>query len=395
MSELDEKLNSIWDTDNPIDTKKIYQNHLDLYYRYSNYVKNLEDLIRCPSDTLQKDLEGYCMFLAQRVKNGELSPNSVSQKFSGIKNALENNYRENDIKWKPIKNKSPHKVKLSGYTPYTNEYVQKMLFHAGSTRNRAIILFQNSIGPRMGVCDHPLLKKHTVMMSSTFDDNLDCMAVILYGDYDIDTDEMDMRNEQDNESSFQEATYWGFLTPEATKVVLEYWKERENDGEIFTPDTPIFRATYRLGITRAKQVSRGSVSQIFKRVVESAKIPRVKKGRRYDIQLTHGNRKRFNTKLKLNNDVNDNVTEKLMAHKKGLDGVYLRPSRVEFFKEFVKAIPELTTDGTARKQAELEQKEKENAMLRDVIDKTLSDHDRDLKKLMAKTISIQEHQSQN
>jgi len=395
MSELDEKLNSIWDTDNPIDTKKIYQNHLDLYYRYSNYVKNLEDLIRCPSDTLQKDLEGYCMFLAQRVKNGELSPNSVSQKFSGIKNALENNYRENDIKWKPIKNKSPRKVKLSGYKPYTNEYVQKMLFHAGSTRNIAIILFQNSIGPRIGVHDHPLLKKHTVMMSSTFDDNLDCMAVILYGDYDIDTDEMDMRNEQDNESSFQEATYWGFLTPEATKVVLEYWKERENDGEIFTPDTPIFRATYRLGITRAKQVSRGSVSQIFKRVVESAKIPRVKKGRRYDIQLTHGNRKRFNTKLKLNNDVNDNVTEKLMAHKKGLDGVYLRPSRVEFFKEFVKAIPELTTDGTARKQAELEQKEKENAMLRDVIDKTLSDHDRDLKKLMAKTISIQEHQSQN
>jgi integrase/recombinase XerD len=135
---------------------------------------------------------------------------------------------------------------------------------------------------------------------------------------------------------------------------LEHWEERKNDGEIFTPDTPIFRATYRLGIPRAKQVSRGSVSQIFKRVVESAKIPRVKKGRRYDIQLTHGNRKRFNTKLKLNNDVNGNVTEKLMAHKKGLDGVYLRPSRVEFFKEFVKAIAELTIDGTARKQAELE-----------------------------------------
>ena len=128
------------------------------------------------------------------------------------------------------------------------------------------------------------------MMSSTFDDSLDCMAVILYGDYDIDTEEMDMRNEQDDESSFQDATYWGFLTPEATKAVLEHWEERENDGEIFTPDTPIFRATYRLGITRAKQVSRGSVSPIFKRVVEGAKIPRVKKGRRYDIQLTHGNR---------------------------------------------------------------------------------------------------------
>ncbi|MDH3765947.1 MAG: hypothetical protein OER82_09070, partial [Nitrosopumilus sp.] len=60
-----------------------------------------------------------------------------------------------------------------------------------------------------------------------------------------------------------------------------------------------------------------------------------------------------------------------------------------------KAIPELTIDGTARKQAELEQKEKENAMLRDVIDKTLCEHDRDLKRLMANTQSIKQHQSQN
>jgi len=52
MSELDEKLHNIWDTDNPIDTKKIYQNQIGLYYRYSNQIKNLEDLIRCPSDTL-------------------------------------------------------------------------------------------------------------------------------------------------------------------------------------------------------------------------------------------------------------------------------------------------------------------------------------------------------
>jgi len=226
-------------------------------------------------------------------------------------------------------------------------------------------------------------------MSSTFDDSLDCMAVILYGDYDIGTEEMDVRNEQDDESSFQDATYWGFLTPEATKAVLEHWEVRKNDGEIFTPDTPIFRATYRLGITRAKQVSRGSVSQIFKRVVESAKIPRVKKDRRYDIQLTHGNRKRFNTKLKLNNDVNENVTEKLMAHKKRLDGVYLRPSRFEFFKEFVKAIPELTIDGTARKQVELEQKEKENIRLNKIINETLSDHDRDLKMLMKNTKPVE------
>ena len=31
---------------------------------------------------------------------------------------------------------------------------------------------------RVGVHDHHLLVKHTVMMSSTFDTNLDCMAVL-------------------------------------------------------------------------------------------------------------------------------------------------------------------------------------------------------------------------
>lgn len=137
-----------------------------------------------------------------------------------------------------------------------------MLLHAGSARNRAIILFQNFIGSGIGVHDHPLLKKHTVMMSSIFDDSLDCMAVILYGDYDIDTEEMDIRNEQDDESSFQEATYWGFLTPEATKAVLEYWKERENDGEIFTPDTPIFRTTYRLGLRVQNRYPVSSIRRI-------------------------------------------------------------------------------------------------------------------------------------
>ena len=59
-------------------------------------------------------------------------------------------------------------------------------------------------------------------------------------------------------------------------------------------------------------------------------------------------RKRFNTILKINNDVNSNIAEKLMAHKKGLDGVYLQPTREECFNEFVKAILQLTVDDSQR-----------------------------------------------
>jgi hypothetical protein len=53
----------------------------------------------------------------------------------------------------------------------------------------------------------------------------------------------------------------------------------------------------------------------------------------------------------------------MMGHKINLDSVYFTPTREELFAEFVKAIPELTIDGATRKQAELEQKEKENTEL--------------------------------
>ena len=70
-------------------------------------------------------------------------------------------------------------------------------------------------------------------------------------------------------------------------------------------------------------------------------------------------RKRFNTTLKLNNEVNSNIAEKLMAHKRGLDGTYLQPTMEECFAEFVKAIPELTIDPANRQQIEIAKQKKE------------------------------------
>ena len=79
-------------------------------------------------------------------------------------------------------------------------------------------------------------------------------------------------------------------------------------------------------------------------------------------------RKRFNTILKLNNDVNSNIAEKLMAHKKGLDGTYLQPTMEECYNEFVKAIPELTIDDSARKQFEIDDVNREKSELQKKVD---------------------------
>ena len=52
-----------------------------------------------------------------------------------------------------------------------------------------------------------------------------------------------------------------------------------------------------------------------------------------------------------------------MAHKNGLDGVYLTPTREQCFAEFKKAIPQLTVNDSARKQVELDQANHENSEL--------------------------------
>jgi len=68
----------------------------------------------------------------------------------------------------------------------------------------------------------------------------------------------------------------------------------------------------------------------------------------------YGFRKRFNTILKIDSDVNSNIAEKLMAHANGLDGVYLTPTREECFTEFVKAIPKITVGKADKLSLKLE-----------------------------------------
>ena len=85
--------------------------------------------------------------------------------------------------------------------------------------------------------------------------------------------------------------------------------------------------------------------------------------------IDHGFRKRFNTILKINNDVNTNIAEKLMQHKKGLDGSYLTPTRQQCFAEFVKAIYELTIDAQQRQENIIQDTSTENTFLKSKIRK--------------------------
>jgi len=163
--------------------------------------------------------------------------------------------------------------------------------------------------------------------------------------------------------------YWSFLTPEASQYLQDYFDQRTQDNEKFYPDTPIFRNEYRLGIQKAKQIKRNTAIAVMWRLIKTAKIQRNRVNNNYDIQLDHGFRKRFNIILKLENDVNSNIAEKLIGHSVSipLDGTYLpvNDDRViqKCFTEFKKAIPQLTVNDSARKQAELDKVNQEKSVL--------------------------------
>ena len=344
MSELTDKI-TISESNFSDATKKDYDFRLGQFYRYAP-IKSDDELIDCPTDELQMILVSYTRHLVKRVNAGDLSANTVPKMFRGIRWLLNSNYRENDIKWKPLEALFPKEVKRSGFKAWTTEQVSLMIENTNPLRNKALIHFLASTGARVGVHDHPLLMKHLSMMEWN---GHGCYAVLLYADSDETTEEKDLRERQDDVQSGD--SYWAFLTPEATEFLDKYFLQRKRNGEFFESDTPIFLKDAQWQQHTSTQLTDLNVTAILFRIIENTpELKRTKKGRRHDIQIIHGFRKRMNTILKLESLINSNVVEKIMGHKNGLDGVYLAPTRQECFKEFCKGISQLTISDTQRQK---------------------------------------------
>ncbi|HXV67248.1 MAG TPA: tyrosine-type recombinase/integrase, partial [Nitrosopumilaceae archaeon] len=266
-------------------TFKTYMYNLRKFLRFCK-LENYEDLLSQDPAKIHRLIEDWIMDLKETK-----SPNSIPTMYYGI----ELFFSMNDItlNYKKLRRMFPSKVKRTGDKPYTTDDIEKMLSVSRYKRDKAFILFLASTGSRVGVIEDLKLKHIEDMKNG-------CKSVLMY------------------EGSKEE--YFGFLTPEASKAMDEYLDERKDDGEKLNPESPVFRTTYSDGIIKPKSLTVAGSKNIIYRVLHHARIKRNKIGNAYDVQLDMGFRKRFNTILKLNNDVNSNVAEKLMGHKRGLDG---------------------------------------------------------------------------
>lgn len=284
------------------------------------------ELQKLKKKELQKLVETYVIHLKKKV-----SPNTLPSQANAIKTFLEAN--DIDLNWRKIKRLYPAPVKRSGSSAYTTEDVKKMLDVTSQIRNKAIIHFLASSGVRIGSL--PELKlKHVRDMP------LGCKMITVY------------------EDSIEE--YQTFLTPEASKILDDYLEQRKSNHEVLTGESPLFRERYQLGISIPKPISKRAIQGVLTRAVNNSNIRGQKKNGRYSEQLAHGFRKRFDTILKLNKAVNDNIVEKMMGRKRGLDGTYLQPTIDQMFKEFKNGIIDLTVDNSERLMVEKEKLELNN-----------------------------------
>jgi len=309
-------------------TKKSYAKFLKNFIEFSK-LENYDKIAELTTKQIDEYLEDYIDYLVSKGNKAR----TIRTNMAGI----ERFFIMNDCIWHKDRirrsiSKDTHIV--GGKIPVTTEELQKMLKCTKSLRTIAIVHFLASTGVRPASLIDPILcMRHLVKLD-------DCYAIKVY------------------DESIEK--YWVFLTPEASKALNDYhqWR-KESRHEELTDDSPIFGIIDKKN-AKGDNLTDKSLRWLLGLLIKQAGIKRTKvNNKRYDKAIVYMFRKRFNGKLKMENSVNSNIAEKLMAHKKGLDGVYLEPTREECFNEFVKAVPELTIDPTERQKIEIQKKQSE------------------------------------
>jgi len=265
--------------------------------------------------------------------------------------------RRNFHKKEVTRSNTKEDVLPSGQVPSTDADVGAMIAFTYNLRNKAVLHFIASTGIRPRALVDPVLRwKHLTSLPDISD---------LYGDFSenpnfIHNPKLKYQRHCYAVKVYDQSKegYFAFLTPEASDALDKYHKQRKNAGEIFNDETPLFTNQSEHNFTKYEYLTDDSLRHMLRSLIKGARIERNKVGKHYDKAMVYMFRKRFNGHLKMLNDVNSNIAEKLMAHKRGLDGTYLQPTMEQCYIEFFKAIPRLTIDPHNRHQLELEHQQK-------------------------------------
>lgn len=295
--------------------------------KYIKNAGNFDQLSKLDSNDVTELLQDYVFFLNKRVKG-------VSTR--SYLNAPELFFNMNNVLWNHvIVKKSIHRDDTipGGAKAATDDDVSQLIDACNNRLETALLHFLFSTGIRPGGIIDPILQvKHLIKMPDG------CYAIKVY--------------------DASKEGYWAFLTPEAAKALDNYLNWRKTNGEEITSESALFRPTRK---KKQWYLHDFTARDIVYKIIARTNIKRVKTGNRYDKAVIYMFRKRFNGKLKLDeSQINSNIAEKLMAHNSKeikLDTNYLDIPIERLFKEFKKAIFELTVSDKERQKITIQKKQ--------------------------------------
>ncbi|MDC0212019.1 site-specific integrase [Candidatus Nitrosopelagicus sp.] len=297
-------------------TRKMYENSLEQFLKFSKI--SVEEIGSIPRSEIQILVEDYVFSL----KNRNLTRMSIKGYLQGVKLFLE--MSDVVLNWTKIKRFYPEASKPSGQKAYTNEDVREILNSSINKKFRCLVHLMASSGMRIGGV-RELQLKHLEEMPHG------CKSVLVYAG--------------------TKDEYQTFISPEAVKALDDYLDERISQGDKINSDSFVI-VTSKRGF---KPCNDTTIRMVIARNVGKLKTSKLITGNRTDKMVNHAFRKRFNTIMKSNKEINLVLAERLLGHSVTipLDNSYLDVSKEELFKQYLLALPELYIDEKYKLEAKL------------------------------------------
>jgi integrase len=215
----------------------------------------------------------------------------------------------------------------------SKEELKLLLNHAGGARDRAIILIASSSGLRMG----------TLLSLTVGDVNLNYPDVAR-----LMVQRKAGRKFANKNRGSQRRFYCTFITPEAKQALIQYWKEREQQGEKLTAASPLISDAWNKG----RFITLLAFERVWYRILKRAGLNE-KSTVWYQLHV-HTLRKYFRSNCV---GIDASYREFWMGHKGGyLDESYFRAEEPQHLAQYRRIIPYLTVYGNAAEEKQLRSK---------------------------------------
>jgi integrase len=206
----------------------------------------------------------------------------------------------------------------------TKEELKRLLNHASSARDRALIYCETSSGLRIG----------TILSLKVGDVDFSYPDVARFT-----VERKRGRKFSTKRNGSQGRLFVSWITPEARMALQQYLKEREAQGETITPDSPLFTDVYYSG----KLITVEDFERVWARLLHRADL--AQKSNRWYVLHIHTLRKYFRSNCV---GVDVSFREKWMGHKGVyLDMSYFRAEEQLHLTEYRKTIQGLSIYATA------------------------------------------------